>query len=74
MVNVLKLDVEKALENVKMVSVVVNTDIVERHQNSVPFLMVVKKNTVVVKKKKSSYGNHFFIYHSNKNNKKLNWK
>jgi hypothetical protein len=52
MVNVLKQDVEKALENVQMVNVVVNTDIVERRQNSVPFLMVVKKNTVVVKKKK----------------------
>ena len=51
MVNVLKLDVEKELENVQMVSVVVDTDIVEQRQNSV-HLQDVKKNMVIVKKKK----------------------
>jgi len=52
MVNVLKLDVEKALENVQMVNVVVKKDIAERHLLFVPFIMDVKKNTVIVKKKK----------------------
>jgi len=51
MVNVLKLDVEKELENVQMVNVVVKRVIVERHQNFVTFLMVVKKDTVIVKRK-----------------------
>jgi len=51
MVNVLKLDVEKELENVQMDNVVVKKDTVERHQHFVLFLKVAKKNMVVVKKK-----------------------
>jgi len=57
MVNVLKQDVVQELANALMVNVVVDTDIVEQHQNSVPFLMVVKKNMVIVKKKINSYRN-----------------